>query len=156
MTTAPLPGALAARLRRLRDLTRLAEDGEQRSRAYVGASQLILALYAAGWPYSVIARSQGLTTQAVSMAAAKARAAGVTDGGLEVEGPAEADWLSRADAARLVGVHPYTLSEWQKRGLLPRTRHPKHGHTAFARADLEAVLAQRDSRRRLRAQTPNE
>ena len=51
-----------------------------------------------------------------------------------------ADRLTVAAAARIVGVHPQTLRDWEKSGLIESTRTPG-GHRRYLRKDIEALAS---------------
>jgi len=53
-------------------------------------------------------------------------------------------WLSLAEAAKRLGVHPATVRAWADRGVLPSQRTPG-GHRRFKPADLEAWQAGRSA-----------
>lgn len=54
-------------------------------------------------------------------------------------GSAGAGYLSVEEAARIAGVHPATIREWVKTGLLPR--HQAGRHLRILRTDLDRFMA---------------
>ena len=56
------------------------------------------------------------------------------------------DYLTVTAAARLLGVCPGTLRNWDRAGRLTPTRHPMNGYRLYRRSDLEAVLDAADGR----------
>ncbi len=50
------------------------------------------------------------------------------------------DYLTVTAAAKLLGVCPGTLRNWDQAGKLRSTRHPINGYRLYRQSDLEAVL----------------
>jgi DNA (cytosine-5)-methyltransferase 1 len=50
------------------------------------------------------------------------------------------DHLTISNAARLVGVHPATLRNWEKLGKISCYRHPMSKYRLYKKEDLEAIL----------------
>lgn len=50
----------------------------------------------------------------------------------------ESERLTVAASARIVGIHPQTLRDWEKAGLIESTRTPG-GHRRYLREDVEAL-----------------
>jgi excisionase family DNA binding protein len=50
------------------------------------------------------------------------------------------EYLTIADAARIVGVSQNTLRLWAESGKVPVRRNPANGYRLFRRTDLEAFL----------------
>jgi hypothetical protein len=55
--------------------------------------------------------------------------------------PNFSEYLTVGEAARFVGVSPWTLRNWDKAGKLSPVRHPKNGYRMYRQADLEDLLA---------------
>ena len=51
------------------------------------------------------------------------------------------DYFTVSEAAKYLGVSPWTLRNWDRAGKLRPQRHPKNGYRIYRHADLEAVLA---------------
>ena len=54
--------------------------------------------------------------------------------------PSLGDYLTVKAAAKLLGVCPGTLRNWDRAGKLKPTRHPVNGYRLYRQSDLEAVL----------------
>ncbi|GAB4575268.1 MAG: helix-turn-helix domain-containing protein [Anaerolineae bacterium] len=54
----------------------------------------------------------------------------------------KSEWVSLAEAAEMLGVHPATVRNWADKGDLP-SRRTAGGHRRFRRADLEKWLSAR-------------
>jgi excisionase family DNA binding protein len=61
------------------------------------------------------------------------------------------EYLTIADAARLVGVSQNTLRLWAESGKVPVRRNPANGYRLFRKQDLEAFLAQLEAASRPKA-----
>jgi predicted site-specific integrase-resolvase len=56
------------------------------------------------------------------------------------------DYLTVTAAARLLGVCPGTLRNWDRAGKLKPTRHPMNGYRLYRQSDVEAVLEAAEGR----------
>ena len=52
----------------------------------------------------------------------------------------EPEWVTPAEAADLLGVHPRTLANYADRGLVATTRLTVSGHRRYRLADLRALV----------------
>src|SRR5436190_12818841 len=52
-----------------------------------------------------------------------------------------AEYLTVGEAAKFLGVSPWTLRNWDKAGKLRPSRHPKNSYRIYRREDLDALLA---------------
>ncbi|MFL5340760.1 MAG: PAS domain S-box protein [Gemmataceae bacterium] len=59
----------------------------------------------------------------------------------EQDGLGVTDYLTVGDAARLLGVSPGTLRNWDRAGKLKAARHPKNGYRIYHHEDLRAAVA---------------
>ena len=50
------------------------------------------------------------------------------------------EYVTIADAARIVGVSQNTLRQWAESGKVPVRRNPANGYRLFRKQDLEAFL----------------
>lgn len=57
----------------------------------------------------------------------------------EVERQQNEEWLSPADAAKILKISTKTLKAWEARGIVSARRIP-NGHRRFWRADIERLL----------------
>jgi excisionase family DNA binding protein len=57
--------------------------------------------------------------------------------------PNLAEYLTVGEAAKFLGVSPWTLRNWDRDGRLKSMRHPKNGYRIYRQHDLEAVLEAR-------------
>jgi excisionase family DNA binding protein len=55
--------------------------------------------------------------------------------------PTFSEYLTVGEAAKFLGVSPWTLRNWDKAGKLRPMRHPKNGYRIYRQADLEDLLA---------------
>src|SRR4051794_26992629 len=55
--------------------------------------------------------------------------------------PTFSEYLTVGEAARFLGVSPWTLRNWDKAGKLRPLRHPKNGYRIYRQVDLDDVLA---------------
>src|SRR3954447_12964247 len=55
--------------------------------------------------------------------------------------PAFSEYLTVGEAAKFLGVSPWTLRNWDKSGKLRPHRHPKNSYRIYLQTDLDAVLA---------------
>ena len=56
--------------------------------------------------------------------------------------PTLAEYLTVGEAAKFLGVSPWTLRNWDRDGRLKSLRHPKNGYRIYRQLDLEAILQQ--------------
>ena len=54
--------------------------------------------------------------------------------------PSLAEYLTVGEAAKFLGVSPWTLRNWDRDGRLKSRRHPKNGYRIYRQFDLEAIL----------------
>lgn len=54
--------------------------------------------------------------------------------------PEQGDILTATQAAAVLGVHPQTVIEWARRGLLPTLPRARQGWHRFRRSDVLALL----------------
>jgi excisionase family DNA binding protein len=57
--------------------------------------------------------------------------------------PSLAEYLTVGEAAKFLGVSPWTLRNWDRDGRLKSRRHPKNGYRIYRQLDLEAILQDR-------------
>ena len=60
-----------------------------------------------------------------------------------MQGPVMAklrDFVTIKEAARILGVAPNTLRNWDRAGKIPVYRNPMSGYRLFKRTDLEGLL----------------
>jgi excisionase family DNA binding protein len=50
------------------------------------------------------------------------------------------DYLRVKEAAKLLGVAPNTLRNWERSGKIVTHRHPVNGYRLYKKSDLEAIL----------------
>ena len=50
------------------------------------------------------------------------------------------DYVTVAEAARILGCSPNTARKWGERGDIPMRRNPANGYRLFRRDDLDAFL----------------
>src|SRR5829696_5596272 len=55
--------------------------------------------------------------------------------------PTFSEYLTVGEAAKFLGVSPWTLRNWDKSGKLRPHRHPKNSYRIYLQTDLDAVLA---------------
>jgi excisionase family DNA binding protein len=55
------------------------------------------------------------------------------------------EYVTIADAARIVGVSQNTLRQWAESGTIPVRRNPANGYRLFRKQDLEAFLRSLES-----------
>lgn len=65
-----------------------------------------------------------------------------------------ADFVTIKDAAKMLGVSPLTLRNWDKSGKLLASRHPISNYRVYRVLDLQNLLAQIQVPRRPRANAP--
>jgi len=65
----------------------------------------------------------------------------------------ESEWLTPGEIAKLAGLGPDAVRNWERRGLLKATRTPS-GRRLFRRRDVERFLAEREAKRRARDLVP--
>jgi len=59
----------------------------------------------------------------------------------------ESDWLTTSEAARYLRVHPETLRNWARKGVIPAAKLGNRGGFRFRRDDLDRFLENRSGTR---------
>src|SRR4051812_17235463 len=56
------------------------------------------------------------------------------------------EYLTVNEAAKFLGISPWTLRNWDRAGRLTCRRHPKNGYRIYRHEELEAVLSATEPR----------
>lgn len=57
------------------------------------------------------------------------------------------NYLTVKQAAKLLGIHPLTLRNWDKTGKLKAIRHPINNYRLYPKEQIEAILKQISSQK---------
>lgn len=155
-----LPADLRAVLTRLRVLeATVAGQGGRQRRVSIVSGRVMLAAHDAGWPIAWMAEVLAISASAASsrvQTARRERAAGGLHTGLAPVLPRrrggsgaepvpldERPWLTMRELTWLLDIHPMSVRNWRKAGLLPNSVRTPGGRYRFAREDVRRLLRAR-------------